>query len=184
LGSALELSQGAFSEARVILIGIGSNLPTSAYGPPRETAKAAVTALEKAGVRVLRQSRWYETAPVPVSDQPWYVNGVVEVATDLEPYPLLQVLHSIEADFDRVRTVRNAARTLDLDLLDYDGRVSGEETGVILPHPRLHQRAFVLKPLMELAPGWRHPVTGKALDELIRALPPEQAAHAIGPDRP
>jgi 2-amino-4-hydroxy-6-hydroxymethyldihydropteridine diphosphokinase len=168
----------------VILVGIGSNLPTEAYGPPRETAKAAAAALEKAGIRVRRQSRWYETAPVPVSDQPWYVNGVVEVETDLEPYELLQALHRIEADFDRVRTVRNASRTLDLDLLDYDGRLSGEETGVILPHPRLHQRAFVLKPLAELAPGWRHPVTGTALGELIRALPPEQAVHAIDPDSP
>jgi 2-amino-4-hydroxy-6-hydroxymethyldihydropteridine diphosphokinase len=168
----------------VILIGIGSNLPTAAHGSPRETATAAVAALEKAGIRVRRQSRWYETAPVPVSNQPWYVNGVVEVETGLEPYPLLQALHQIEADFDRVRTVRNAARTLDLDLLDYDGRISGEEAGVILPHPRLHQRAFVLKPLAELAPGWRHPVTRAPLEELVRALPPEQAAHAIDPDSP
>lgn len=168
----------------MILIGIGSNLPTAVHGSPLQTARAAVAALAPAGISVRRQSRWYETVPVPMSNQPWYVNGVVEVQASLEPYPLLQALHGIEAEFDRVRGERNAARTLDLDLLDYDGRISGPDTGVILPHPRLHQRAFVLKPLAELAPTWRHPVTGIDLRELLRALPPEQAAYAIRPVSP
>ena len=96
----------------MIFIGIGSNLP-SRDGPPRATAEAAVGALEASGIRVLRRSRWYETAPVPPSDQPWFVNGVIEVATDLPPEGLLAVLHRIEADFGRARTVPNAARPLD-----------------------------------------------------------------------
>jgi 2-amino-4-hydroxy-6-hydroxymethyldihydropteridine diphosphokinase len=156
----------------MIFVGIGSNLPSPA-GPPRATAEAAVEALAKAGLRVKRRSRWYETAPVPPSDQPWFVNGVVEIETDLPPAALLAVLHGIEAAFGRTRTVPNAARSLDLDLLDYDGWVGSGEDGVEIPHPRLHERAFVLLPLQELAPAWRHPRTGRAIAALIAALPPD-----------
>ena len=116
---------------------------------------------------------------MPPSGQPWFVNGVVEVETDLPPAALLAVLHGIEDRFGRTRTVPNAARPLDLDLLDYDGRVSNGEDGVEIPHPRLHVRAFVLLPLAELAPGWRHPRTGQALAELIAALPPGGEARPI-----
>jgi 2-amino-4-hydroxy-6-hydroxymethyldihydropteridine diphosphokinase len=162
----------------MIFIGIGSNLPSRA-GPPRATAEAAVEAMARARLGVKRRSRWYESAPVPISDQPWFVNGVVEVETDLPPAALLAVLHRIEAAFGRTRTAANAARTLDLDLLDYHGRTNDGEDGVILPHPRLHERAFVLLPLEELAPGWRHPRTGRPIAALIAALPPDTVARPI-----
>jgi 2-amino-4-hydroxy-6-hydroxymethyldihydropteridine diphosphokinase len=162
----------------MILIGIGSNLPSQA-GPPLATAEAALAALAAAGLVVRRRSRWYESAPVPPSDQPWFVNGVVEIATDLEPAALLAVLHRIEAAFGRTRTAANAARPLDLDLLAYDDRVSDGEDGVVIPHPRLHERAFVLLPLAELAPGWRHPRTGRPIAELIAALPAGAKARPI-----
>ena len=106
----------------MILIALGANLPSRA-GSPRETCEAALAALEAAGVRIEARSRWYASPPDPPSDQPWYVNGVVKVATDLEPGPLLDRLHRIERDFgrgSRAETVRNAARPLDLDLIDYD----------------------------------------------------------------
>jgi len=163
----------------MILIGLGSNLPSEAGGP-RETIEAALHALGDAGIAVERRSRFYRTAPVPVSDQPWYVNAVAAVTTKLPPRDLLAALHRIEAQFGRVRRERNEARPLDLDLLAYDGRIeSGENGGPILPHPRLHERAFVLLPLADIAPDWRHPISGKSVAELIAALPPGQTAEVI-----
>ena len=133
--------------------------------------------LETAGIVVVQRSRWYRSAPVPPSAQPWFVNGVIEVrVSGLEPEDLLTRLHRIEDAFGRRREGRNAARTLDLDLLDVDGHVTRPGDPVILPHPRLHERAFVLLPLAELAPGWRHPVSHTGIDELIRSLPKNQRA--------
>jgi len=163
----------------MILIGLGANLP-SAAGPPQATLEAALAALVEAGVKVVARSRWYRTAPVPPSDQPWYVNGVVQVETSLAPGDLLRLLQGIERRFGRARGRRNAARSLDLDLLDYDGRIE-DGPALVLPHPRLHQRAFVLLPLAEIAPRWRHPRLGQDIASLIAALPPEQSAAPIAP---
>ncbi|HYD98999.1 MAG TPA: 2-amino-4-hydroxy-6-hydroxymethyldihydropteridine diphosphokinase [Alphaproteobacteria bacterium] len=165
----------------MILVAIGSNLPHPLHGPPLKVAEAALAALEAAGIRVAARSPWYETRPVPVSDQPWYVNGVAAVRTDLPPPALLARLHGIEADFGRVRSVANAARILDLDLIAYGDAVS-PGPAPILPHPRMHERAFVLLPLRDIAPDWRHPITGAALDGLIAALPPDQAAEPLRRD--
>jgi len=158
----------------VILIALGANLP-SAAGGPRETLEAALAQLDAAGVRVAARSRWYRTAPVPASDQPWFVNGVVRVETALDPAALLGVLRRIEQAFGRQRTVPNAARSLDLDIIDYDGRVENTPE-LILPHPRMQDRAFVLLPLAEIAPAWRHPTLGKRIETLISALPDGQKA--------
>lgn len=139
---------------------------------------AALLELGRRQVDVVRHSPWYRTAPVPVSDQPWYVNIVAEVATELPPDALLQTLHAIEDVFGRVRTVPNAPRLIDLDLLDYRGEIVLPEPGkATLPHPRMAERAFVLRPLADLAPDWRHPVTGASIQALLAALPPEQEAH-------
>jgi len=167
----------------VILIALGANLATP-LGPPRATLEAALGALEAEGVRVLARSRWYRSAPVPPSAQPWYVNGVASVATGRGPAELLQVLHRIEARFGRERRTRNEARPLDLDLIDYDGLILDAAEGPILPHPRLQERAFVLRPLAEIAPGWRHPRLGRSVAELIAALPPDAMAEPIAPDAP
>lgn len=169
---------GNKEDPALILIGIGSNLGAAGGTTPRETCEAALHALGRAGLQVLRRSRWFETAPVPVSDQPWFVNGVAELSTELTPDALLDVLHRVEADFGRVRRVMNEARVLDLDLLDYDGAV--RDAAPVLPHPRLHQRAFVLLPLKDLAPGWRHPRSGKGIDELIKQLDPAQEIRPLG----
>ncbi len=163
----------------MILLGLGANLPSSA-GPPLATLEAALAALQAAGVRLVARSRWYRTAPVPASDQPWFVNAVVSVETDLEPPELLALLQKIELAFGRRRGVPNAARTLDLDILDYEGRVE-EKAGLTLPHPRLHERAFVLLPLHDVAPSWRHPTRGKTVTELIAALPAGQTATPFDP---
>lgn len=154
----------------MILIGLGSNLASARFGPPRTILAAAMAALEQEGVRIAARSRWYASAPVPYADQPWFVNGVAALATALEAGALLALLQRLEARFDRVRGVRNAARTLDLDLLDHDGRVV-ETPVLVLPHPRLHERRFVLVPLAEIAPEWRHPLLGLSAGELAARLP-------------
>ncbi len=166
----------------MILIGIGANLP-SEHGTPLQTCEVALRALSEAGVPIARRSRWYESAPEPVSTQPWYVNGVAELDTDIEPPALLAALHDIEARFGRGRADRrqkNAARSLDLDLLCYHDRLAAAPSRPLLPHPRMHRRAFVLLPLREVAPAWRHPGSGASIAELIADLPPDSTARPIG----
>lgn len=162
----------------MILIAIGANLP-SATGGPQATCVAALERLAALGVAILATSPWYETAPVPASDQPWFVNGVARVETSLSPEALLALLHQVEGEFGRTRTVPNAARILDLDLLDFNGLV--REGPLYLPHPRLHARAFVLYPLRDVAPDWRHPLTGLNPSALVAALPPGQAIRPVNP---
>ncbi|MBI4183803.1 MAG: 2-amino-4-hydroxy-6-hydroxymethyldihydropteridine diphosphokinase [Proteobacteria bacterium] len=165
---------------RRIFIGIGANLP-SVSGPPLATCRAALARLAADGrVRLVAVSRFYRSAPVPPSDQPWFVNAVAEIETALSPAALLALLHAVEADFGRVRGAANAPRVLDLDLLDYAGLCRGERGGgPALPHPRLEGRAFVLVPLQEIAPDWRHPRSGKGLAALLAALPPGPAPEPI-----
>jgi 2-amino-4-hydroxy-6-hydroxymethyldihydropteridine diphosphokinase len=163
-----------------IFLGAGANLPHERYGSPRQTLEAALAALDGQGVRLVRISPWYRTAPVPASDQPWFVNAVAEVDSALPADALLAALHVVEAAFGRARTVPNAARPIDLDLLDYCGEIAAGGPGkATLPHPRLAGRAFVLRPLADLAPDWRHPVTGQPIAELLRALPTDQVAERI-----
>lgn len=158
-----------------ILIALGGNLDHPRFGAPRRVLAAALAELARRGVPTVRVSPWYRTAPVPPSDQPWYVNAVAEVATDLPADQLLAQLHEVEAVFGRARSTANAARIIDLDLLDFRGQTaSGGPGRAILPHPRMHDRAFVLRPLADLEPGWRHPVSGTSIRELLAALPADQ----------
>jgi len=158
----------------VILIGIGSNLASREYETPAETAAAAVAQLPALGIEVVARSPWYLSEPVPVSGQPWFVNAVLKVAATLEPRALLERLLALEGRFGRQRGAPNAARTLDLDLLDYDGRLV-DTTALVLPHPRLHERRFVLAPLCDLAPDWRHPRLGLTAAQLLARLPAGQS---------
>ena len=163
-----------------IFIGAGANLPHPIHGAPRQALEAALVELGRRGVSVIRVSPWYRTAPVPASDQPWYVNAVAEVVTTLAPDELLAVLHEVEQSFGRVRTVANAARMIDLDLLDFRGKTATGGPGrAILPHPRMAARAFVLQPLADLAPAWRHPVSGTPIQALLAALPVDQTIERL-----
>ena len=163
----------------MILIGLGANLPSAEHGPPQATLAAALDSLLAEGVTTLRRSPWYESAPVPPSGQPWYVNAVAEVESRLTPQALLAALLNVEVGFGRVRGARNASRTVDLDLLDYRGLVTGPGRRPELPHPRLHERAFVLLPLRDLAPGWRHPASGRTVETLIDGLDRQDAARRL-----
>ena len=164
-----------------IYIGLGANLPHPEFGPPIQTLERALACLSDRGVRLVKLSPWYRTAPVPMSDQPWYFNAVAEVASGLAPDALLATLHGVEDRFGRERTARNAPRFIDLDLLDYGSFVKtlGKIGLSEIPHPRLQDRAFVLLPLRDVAPDWRHPVTGIPIDALIAALPPDQVAERL-----
>ena len=153
-----------------VFIGLGANLTPVGYRNPRDGCEAALVALQEEGVFLEQTSNWYETAPVPISDQPWYLNAVALATTSGDAAMTLAALHRIEARFGRARGIRNEARVLDLDLLDFDGQ-SNENPSLMLPHPRMHQRAFVLFPLRELCPNWCHPVSGASIDNLIAQLP-------------
>ena len=158
----------------MIIIGLGGNLP-SRFGPPGNTLQQALRIMGERGITPISCSPCYGSSPVPVSDQPDYVNAVALVETSLSPWGLLSQMLSIEQDLGRIRGEANAARTIDLDLLAY-GEVcmQGQDRaapGLLLPHPRLHLRAFVLAPLCDIAPDWIHPGLGLSARALYAALP-------------
>lgn len=165
----------------MIYVGLGANLPSPDYGTPEATLAAALEHFAGAGIRVAARSSWYRSAPVPRSDQPWFVNGVARVESELAPRPLLSVLHGIEAAFGRVRRERWGPRIIDLDLIAFHDMVMAQEEGAEIPHPRMHERAFVLLPLAELAPDWRHPVLNRGIRDLVAALGAAQEIERLEP---
>ena len=157
------------------LVALGSNV-AGLFASPAEAVEAAMLAIQSPEIIMVSRSRLYRSAAWPDPADPEFVNAMISVETSLAPDALLARLHAVEAEFGRERRQVNAPRTLDLDIVDYAGRVSALGDSPILPHPRLSDRAFVLLPLAEIAPDWRHPVTAKPIAELIRALPDPLAA--------
>ena len=156
--------------SKSIFIGLGANLPSKVYGEPIKTLEASLRALKTSGIKIVGQSRWYSSLAFPDPHQPKYLNGVVSVRTDLTPKKLLNLLNKIEDQFGRVRTFRNAPRVIDLDLLAFGDTIRTDEPP-LLPHPRLAERSFVLKPLSDIEPTWVHPLLGLSTNELIETLP-------------
>jgi len=153
-----------------VYIALGANLPSDRFGPPRDTLEAAIGAIERGGVTVTARSRWFESAPVPMSGQPWFVNGVIAGETALDAGGVMALLHHVETTFGRTRRERWEARVVDLDLLACGTEVRSEGA-LLLPHPRMHQRRFVLAPMADIAAGWRHPVLHHTVADLLSGLP-------------
>ena len=171
-----------------VLLAIGANL-TSSVGPPAETMGAAVSALEEKGAAIRGISAFYSTPAFPVGNGPDFVNAAAKVCADWTPERFLEVFHEIEASMDRVREKRWGQRTLDIDLiacgdsvlpdakthakwraLPLADQMEQTPSELILPHPRLQDRAFVLVPLADVAPEWRHPVLGLTVTQMCAAL--------------
>jgi 2-amino-4-hydroxy-6-hydroxymethyldihydropteridine diphosphokinase len=157
----------------MILIALGSNL-SGPWGNPRETVLRAVEVMQSYNIRVLRLSTLIETAPFGVTNQPNFVNAVARIETAMSPNILLRALHHIERGAGRKRLKRWGPRTLDLDILDYNGMIRKQASlsvkPLTLPHPGLCLRSFVLEPLAEIAPRWKHPTTFQTAASMLRHL--------------
>ena len=136
-----------------VLLGLGGNL-----GDPVVTIEAALKHLDAGGARITRRSRWYRTAPWGVTDQPDFVNLCAAAETELSPRALLKLAQDTETALGRTRGLRWGPRTIDIDILTY-GDLALDEPGLEIPHPRLTERAFVLVPLLDIAPD--HVISGR-----------------------
>lgn len=149
----------------IAYIGLGSNM-----GDKAANLKRAIEELGKVpGNKVLAVSSFYETEPVGNIEQDWFINAAVKIETGLTPRELLEVLLKIEKELGRVRDERWGPRAIDLDILLYDDLVLNDE-GLVIPHPYLHERGFVLVPLSEIAPEVIHPIFKKSIQELLEEL--------------
>ena len=176
------------------LIALGANIP-SRVGSPAETLLTALYRLEKMPLKIDRASHLYATPCFPKGSGPDYVNAAVAVSVMTEPHGFLKSLNAMEIEFGRQRDTRWGRRTLDLDLIAFGDLVLPDARThrswqnlsaklqqiqapdeLILPHPRLQDRAFVLVPLLEIAPEWRHPVSGLTVEQMHAALPDDEKA--------
>lgn len=153
----------------MILIALGANR-SGPWGSPRQTVLRALAELNTGGMRMKRASGLLVSSPFGRTDQPDFVNAVAEIETALTPRALLARLHMIERKAGRRRGLRWGPRTLDLDLLDYDGLICRRGSGPLLPHPGIASRIFVLAPLAAIAPLWRHPQSRQTAATLLRRL--------------
>ncbi len=179
------------------LIALGANLP-SAAGLPAQTLAAALERMPEQGLVLAAVSRFYRSPAFPAGSGPDYVNACAVLCAEATPAQVLDRLHAIEAALGRVRSERWQARRIDLDLIaagqtvlpDAEGQAAWRAlplerqmretpSELILPHPRLQDRGFVLIPLAEIAPGWRHPATGQSVAEMAAALPEAEKAALV-----
>jgi 2-amino-4-hydroxy-6-hydroxymethyldihydropteridine diphosphokinase len=152
----------------MILIALGSNI-SGPWGTPQQSVQRALQALNGDGLKLIEASRLLLTAPFGKPNQPPFVNAVAHIETHLSPLALLQKLHAIEKEAGRRRKTRWGPRTLDLDIIDYHGLV--RSTGkLVLPHPGIAERIFVLKPISELSVKWRHPISHLSAKGMLRKL--------------
>lgn len=170
----LALSTVTSTLPELVYLSLGSNL-----GDRAANLRAAIERLVEAGT-VKATSGLYETEPVEVRDQPWFLNCVVALETGKTPRDLLAYCLAIEEEMGRRRTQDKGPRTIDIDILLFGDRVI-DEPGLRIPHPAMHERRFVLEPLVEIAPGVLHPTIKKSARQLLAGLPAGQAVRILGP---
>ena len=152
-----------------IIIGVGGNINSEDGMHPIETCNKAICLLKDYSIEVKKQSKWYNSEPIPKSNQPNFFNCVVIAITKSNEYDVLKFLHKIEAEFGRRRNKINEPRSIDLDLIDYSNKVS-KNNKLIIPHPRAHLRKFVMGPLAEINPNWIHPILKLSVLEILKEL--------------
>ncbi len=152
-------------ESHISYISVGSNL-----GDKCQNCLEGITAVENMpGTAILARSPFYETEPVDFTQQDWFVNGIIKVKTEKTPESLLTALKEIEKAMGRTKTVRFGPRVIDLDIVLYDELVL-DTPGLVIPHPRMHRRRFVLKPICDIDPNLHHPVLSRRMITLYHAL--------------
>jgi len=152
----------------MIIVAIGSNLSSGTFGLPEYNCFECLKILKKVFF-VRKVSKFYKSEPIPKSDQQWYVNGVVEICTTLYPQDVLNKLFFIESYFKRTRKIRNEPRVIDLDLISYKNKTIKNKS-LIIPHPRMHKRKFVIRPICDLDPNWKHPVLKIKANVLLKSV--------------
>ena len=152
-----------------IIIGVGGNIYSENGIHPIDVCTKAINTLVNYSINVEKKSKWYNSEPIPKSDQPNFFNCVILASSKLNEYDVLKSLHEIEKKFGRKRNQINEERSIDLDLIDYESKVLQNDK-IIIPHPRAHLRKFVIEPLSEIIPKWTHPVLQVNVFEILKSL--------------
>ncbi len=152
-----------------VIIGVGGNINSKDGIHPVEICNKAISSFQNYSIIVKKQSKWYNSEPIPKSDQPNFFNCVVIASTALNEYDLLKFLHKIEVEFGRRRNKINAPRSIDLDIIDYSNKVI-KNKNLVIPHPRAHLRKFVMGPLAEINPDWIHPILKVNVLDILKKL--------------
>ena len=152
----------------MILVAIGSNLNSKSFGSPEQNCNAAIDMLRKY-FEVAQYSSFYKTEPIPKSEQPWFVNCIVNIKSKISPSRILDTLLEIELQFGRKRNRKNEARVIDLDLIAYNSLII-KSLKLTLPHPRMHLRKFVIQPICDINKNWIHPISKKKAFEILKEL--------------
>ena len=156
----------------MIILGLGSNLHSS-FGNRFENISLAISYLKSYKIKVIKESSYYETPSYPDNKNPKFINIVIEISTNLSPVDLASILVSVEEKLERKRNCKNEPRTCDIDIIDFDGQIIDfkyKELDFKVPHEKLNYRNFVLIPLKDILPNWKHPKTNESIDLLIDKL--------------
>ncbi len=159
----------------MILLSFGSNL-ASGFGDSKKTLLSCYDYFNNDAIQILKKSSFYESLAIPNKSDPKFINSVISISTKLSPKQLIKYILNIEKKFGRKRRQINSPRTCDIDIIAFNSEVlniSDEDISLVIPHPRLEQRSFVLYPIREIDKNWKSPLTGKSIDQLIENLDSE-----------